>query len=393
MKSPIHRIFCSGVLAIMSFTLTAQTADEVIARHIDAHGGADRWNSVEALKITGKFTAFSLENDFMCIRTNTGSYYADLHLGEKHVIESLHEGEGWTIDPWQEMDYARRLNSGEENALAQKAEFFTPFFNYQVKGHSVEYSGMDTVDGLQMHKLLLTRVNGKTETWYLNADTYLEYKCESDWVDFAQTVPAETYFDDFREVEGLILPFFVERTFWQRDRILLVKDVEINPGVDPSIFTMPRRKEMENIAFLQGTWDVAVEAWTRMGTWYTMGATKSTIDFISPNMLQEKITYERVFLISKIRNFSYNEAGGNYRVSEYDEPTTVLSVFEGVLTDTSFVFDDTKIQYSGGEPDVSPKTRYVVSMDEEDGFVIERLGSTDGGETWGPRDRFTYTRK
>jgi hypothetical protein len=392
MKSKISRVI-PFVALFLSCGLFAQTADEIIARHIEAHGGAAAWSKVEAVRVTGKFTAFSLENDYTAYKTKAGSYYADFYLGEKRVIESIHENEGWTIDPWQEMDYARRLNDGEMNAFMQKAEFITPFLDYHEKGHSVDYPGLDTIDGMVMHTLKLTRPNGRIETWHLNADTYLEYKCEADWVDFAMNVPAETYFDDFQEVDGLVFPFFVERTFWQRDRILLVEDIGINPEIDPAMFIMPRRAEMEELSFLQGHWDVTVEVMTRRGTWYPMDSTTSIIEFVAQNMLQERITYERVFLISRSRSYTYNEAGKNFRVAEYDDLTTTLSLFEGVLSDTAFVFDDAGIRYGDPEPEGRTLTQYVAGQITVDGFVLERNVSTDAGETWQPRDRFTYKRQ
>jgi hypothetical protein len=392
MKTGTSRLRYLIILLIIPFFLSSQTADEIIAKHIDAHGGLAAWGKVDAIKVTGMFTAFSLENEYSSVKTKDGSYFADLYLGEKRVIEALHQGAGWTIDPWQDMEYARRLNSGELNVLMQKAEFITPFLNYQDKGYSVDYTGMDTLDGMIMHRLNLTRPNGKSETWYLHADTFLEYKCESEWVDFARTMPAESYFDDFRSVEGLVFPFFVERTFWQRDRILLIENIEINPTVNFEKFQMPRRPEMDALAFLEGTYEVTVEAWTRRGSWYPMGSSTSTIAFVSPNLLQEQITYERIYSVYKKREFAFNENSGNYLVSEYNDLTTALSFYSGDLTDSLFVFDDTSVVLSNRTENISEHARYVISNIDPGGFTLERHTSTDGGETWGPRDRFTYVK-
>jgi len=119
--------------------LLAQTAEEIIAKHIDAHGGADKWEKVDALKITGRFTAFSLEKDFTSYKTKCGKYYSDFHLGEQRVIEAFNGKCGWTIDPWQEIEYARKINAGETNVFMQKATFFTPIFKYKENGYKVEY--------------------------------------------------------------------------------------------------------------------------------------------------------------------------------------------------------------------------------------------------------------
>ncbi len=393
MNPGINRLVYVSIFLSFSFFAFTQSVDEIIEKHIAAHGGADKWEKVDAIKITGKFTAFSLEKDYTCYKTKSGFYFGDFNLGVENVIESFNGETGWTIDPWLEMDYARNLNSGEINVFLQKAEFFTPFYKYKEKGHTVEYSGLDTIDGIEVFVLKLTRTNGKIETWYLNSKTYLEYFCKSDWVDFARTLPSEIFFDDFRTVDGLVLPFFTDRTFWQRDRVLQIENVEINPKIDENIFVMPRRKEIDKLAFLQGEWNVKVEAWTRRGTWYDMGNTTSTISFASTNMLQENITYERTFQISKTINYAYNELSDNYRVSVFDDLSSSINIFQGGFIDTSFIYDNTRISFGDSIPEGNEYFQFSISNIKNDSFIIERKNSTDQGKTWNPRDKFTYTRK
>lgn len=393
MNQRINQLICVIIFLSLPSLVFSQSVDEIIEKHIVAHGGAENWNKVEALKITGQFTAFSLEEDYMCYKTKSGSYYSDYHLGVENIVEGFNGKTGWTTDPWQEMDYARNLNSGEVNVFLQKAEFFTPFFNYKEKGHKVEYTGLDTIDGLEVFTLKLTRSNEKVETWYLDSKTYLEYLCKSDWIDFARVMPSEIFFDDFRTVDGLVIPFFTDRTFWQRDRVLQIENVEINPEIDEKIFVMPRREEIGKLAFLEGEWDVKVDAWTRRGTWYDMGSTTSSIQFVSTNMLQEKISYERIYQISKIINYTYNESGENYRISEFDDLSSSLSVYNGRFTDTSFVYDNSKISYGDTLTEDIPYIQFSITNIEKDSFLIERKNSLDKGKTWNPRDKFTYTRK
>lgn len=393
MKSSIQQLICVILFLGFQSIASSQNVDEIIEKHIAAHGGAENWKEVNVLKITGKFTAFSLENDYTSYKTKSGCYYGDFHLGEMNVIESFNGESGWTIDPWQEMDYARNLNAGEVNSFLQKAEFFTPFYNYKEKGHTVEYTGLDTLDGVQVYTLALTRTNGKKETWYLDASTYLEYLCKSDWVDFGRTSPSETFFDDFRSVDGLVIPFFIERTFWQRDRILLIEEVEINPEIDKSIFVMPQRKEMMELEFLQGEWEVKVEAWTRSGTWYDLGSTTSSIHFDRTNILQEKIAYERIFAISKTVYYTYNEAAANYRISVFDDLSFSFEVYEGELHDTAFVFNDTQVVFSNAQAEGTPHTQYFISPIDKNNFTLEIQTSLDNGTTWNPKDRFTYLRR
>jgi hypothetical protein len=365
--------------------ILAENVDTIIAKHIEAHGGLEKWNKVETMKVTGNFTAFSIEKDFMSLKTKSGEYYADLQLGKHKVIEAFDGKQGWTIDPWQEINYARRINSGEENVFAQKAEFTTPFFNYKERGHQVEFIGEEKLEGLDVFVLKLTRSNGQSEKWYLDSKTYLEYKYESNWVDFATELPSETFFDDFRTVDGLVIPFFVERTFWQRDRVMQIDNIEINSEFDKQLLEMPKREEIKKLNFLKGVWDVKMEAWTRKETWRNTGETISNIDFTATNILQESIKVERTFPIDITMSYTYSEASGKYRISVLDDLSSTFEVFEGDFTDTTFVFDNSlekKDNY----------TQFTLSEISDEGFVLTRKVSRDKGVTWKPRDQFTYTR-
>lgn len=251
------------ILLVLTLSLTpllkAQNVEEIISKHIEAHGGAEKWDAINSMEITAKFTAFSEENDWYAIKTKTGCYYSDLHIGQHKVKEAFNGKWGWTIDPWHQFTFPRRLNKFEDNVFLQKADLFTPFYNYKEKGSTVEYVGEENVDGIDTYVIKLTRSNGKWETWYLNKETYLEVKSVSEWVDFGMRSPAESFFDDFREVDGLIIPFFVERMFGQRDRMLVIEKVIFNKAVDKKMFEMPKSTEMQKLAFMAGLWDVKIE--------------------------------------------------------------------------------------------------------------------------------------
>ncbi len=385
MNKKIYQLVLVCLTLCLPNLILAENVEVIIAKHIEAHGGLEKWSKVETMKVTGQFTAFSIEKDFMTLKTRSGEYYADLQMGKHQVIEAFDGKQGWTIDPWQEINYARRINSGEENVFAQKAEFTTPFFNYKERGHQVEFVGEEKLEGLDVFVIKLTRSNGKSEKWYLDANTYLEYKCESNWVDFARELPSETFFDDFRTVNGLVIPFFVERTFWQRDRVMQIENVEINSTFDKQLLEMPKREEIKKLNFLKGNWDVKMEAWTRRGTWHNTGETVSIINFSATNILQEKIKVERTFPIDITISYTYNEASGKYRISILDDLSSSFEVFEGDFTDTSFVFDNSMEKKDN-------YTQFTLSEISDEGFMLTRKISSDKGATWKPRDQFTYTR-
>ncbi|MAE08256.1 MAG: hypothetical protein CL661_05800 [Bacteroidetes bacterium] len=391
MKLIVYYFFLVSFLICNFSIIQAQDVDEIIAKHIKAHGDTDKWDNIRSMKITGSFTAFSVEKDFFAIKTDNGTYYSELYLGQHKVIESFDGKSGWTIDPWQDFIFPRELNKSEINVFNQKADFFTPFYKYKEKGYKVELIGEQNVDGINTYVIKLTRPNGHSETWYLDTNTYLEYKCESDWVDFAYDSPAESYFDDFRNVDGIVIPFFIERTFSQRDRILQIKDIEFNVDIDESIFEMPRSAEIKKLAFLIGEWNVKVDVWTRSGSWYNIDSTISTISYIATNMIEEKIQYDRIFVQSNIVDYTYNSSTEKYRITVFNNFSSDIEIFEGNFTDSTFVVENTFISYGDSTQNNNP-FQVVFSDIEKDSFIVGVNYSRDKGATWNPRDKFTYTR-
>ena len=392
MKS-VRCLFFIIISAIcLSPVMHAQDVEEIITKHIKAHGDIDKWETIQSMEIRGRFTAFSEEDDFYTLKTKSGTYYSKLHLGQFEVTEAFDGTSGWTIDPWHEFTYPRELNKAEVNVFNQKAEFFTPFYKWKERGFKVELLGKDTLDGVEVFAIKLSRQNGKSETWYLDANTFLEYKYESEWVDFGYGTPAETYFDDFRTVDGIVIPFFIERTFYIRNRMMQLEDVKFNVDVDGKLFKMPRSEEMEKLAFLEGEWEVKVDVWSRRGSWYRLDSTVSIIQWEATNLLLEKIIYDRIYVQSKWINYSYSSSTKKYRIVVFNGFPSDFELFEGSFNDSTFIANQVFIN---GEDSTQQKSfsRVILQDMEEDSFIFTIETTRDAGTNWRPQDKFTYIRR
>jgi len=371
----------------------AQELDEIIAKHIEARGGAEKWAAIDNMKITGRFTAFSVEEDWMAIKTKEGKYYSELYLGKYAVIEAFDGEHGWTIDPWQEITYPRLLNATEENVFHQKSELMTPFFRYKEKGLQAEFLGKEDLDGVEVFAIQLTRPNGKFEIWYIDATSYLEYKSVSIWTDFSYPSEAESYFEDFREVDGLVIPFYVEKSFSQRNRVLMIENIDLNIPVDEELFKMAKSPEMEKIAFLVGNWEVKVEGWSgRANRWYPMGETTSEIEFDANNMIEEEISITANFVIPMTVLYSYHAKSGKYRLAMYNDFSSEMNMFLGQMNDTAFMADNLNVSY-GEEMSEQAFGKVMITPVDKDHFTVEIQNSFDKGETWNAGQRLSYSRK
>lgn len=388
----IYYIILSLIISLPFFS-KAQELDEIIAKHIEAHGGAEKWNAVENMKITAQFTSFSEVDDWMAIKTKDGKYYSELSLGKFNVVEAFDGQHGWTIDPWMDIDYPRLLNKSEENVFLQKAAWMTPFFNYKEKGLELEFLGEEDLEGVAVYTIKLSRPNGNSEIWYLSKDSYLEYKRVSMWVDFTYPSEAETYFEDFREVNGLIIPFYVEKMFSQRNRVLEIEKVELNVEVSDGMFKMPQSKEMEKLAFLKGEWVTQVEVWSARGNrWYPIGETTSNIQSAGNNLIEENVEYTVNFVMPIKLLYSFHAESNKYRLTIYNGFSSEMDVFIGEWNDSTFIAENTQIIY-GEDFETQSFGKITITPTDENNFIILIQNSFDKGENWTDRLKLAYTRK
>jgi len=383
-------IFIFGIL--ISQIANAQTTEEIIHRHIEAHGGQERMERINSMQIKGQFTAFSLEKPFWLYKDRSGKYYGQFYIGEFAITEYYDGSQGWTIDPWQDIDYARKISEEEKNTFTQKAEIITPFFRYREKAYEVEFRGITDFDGQEVFELELTRPNGKKEKWFLDTGNYLEVASFSDWTDFAWPMPSESYYDDFRDVDGIVVPFYTERTFGQRNRIHQIEEILFDQDVNEALFSMPCRQEMQKLAKLCGEYEVDVKTMTQRGSWYDLGKTESHIRFNSANLLELEIRYDKILPVIKTIRFSYEE-NDTFRASIYDELDTRQIFLQGSVSDTLIRFTEWLVPEQTDDQPGKETRRFDIREINDKGFIFMFSSSSDGGLNWRETDRFVYTRK
>jgi hypothetical protein len=340
------------------------------------------------MRITGQFTHFSVQHPFLTVLQRPGSFYSEFHIGHQFVREGYDGEVGWTIDPWQGFAFPRRVNRAELNVFYQKAEFATPFFDYRERGYLVEYVGEDNVDGLDMLVLQLTRQNNQVETWYLDANTYLEYKTIAQWIDFATPMASEVFYDDFREVDGLTIPFFMERMFANRHLVTQIEAVELNPDIDPEVFSVPPCEGMQRLAVMEGEWDVQVEMQNRQGNWVVADSTTTSVDWAHRDVLQFKVFYGGAFPATHLMTLSHHRRDSLYQLSVLNDFYSSTEVFEGRFNDGTLVLEN--IHSTQGES--KTPLQLHIQMPEPDYFLVERLRTADQGATWTVFEKLHYRR-
>lgn len=380
-----------GWLLMLCFSAGhSQNLEKIIARHIEARGGAKNWAKIENMKITGRYVAFSEEKDFRTLKSSNGCLYSEFWMGKFKVTEAFDGKSGWTIDPWHDFSFPRLMNKSEVNALLQKSTLATPFFHLKQEGIQAQLMENENVDGVDCFVIKLTRSNGFKETWYLRTDNYLEYKCKSQWVDFATPMPAESFYEDFRNINGLVIPFYEERNYGQRNNIQKISTIEFNVPFDRQQLQMPKSPEMQKLSFLEGQWDVKAEIWVaRRNKWYPVDQTTSQIEFEGNNMVLEHLILTEDYVQPIVQQYSFHKSSQKYRMTQYNDFSSETELFTGQFEGAVLMLDKQDLSSPAGSDYME---RYIFTPVNDNEFTLEIKTSTDKGDKWNDSRKLSYLR-
>jgi hypothetical protein len=233
------------VFLVLTYSLAAQTAEELVAKNIQAKGGIDKIKAIHSLRMTGKLQQGSLT---ILLRSDT---MAPTFMRQMVTIQGMTQVQaydgagGWQINPFQGRKDPERLGEDDTRDLQDDSDFYGPLVDYQSKGNTVEYLGHDTVDGDDAYRLKITLKNGDIFYYFLDPDTYLEIRTEKQ--EFIRGSVRETFNElgSYKKVNEVYYPFAIESGSKgsPNDRAkITVEKIEANVQIEASEFTMPVAK-------------------------------------------------------------------------------------------------------------------------------------------------------
>jgi Outer membrane lipoprotein-sorting protein len=242
----IARFFFSGilVLAFSSFSASAQTVDEVIAKNVQAHGGAEKLKSVKSLRTSAKFSQGSFRADLRQENKRADKVREEFIIQGLAQVQAYDGKTGWQISPFGGRKDPELLSQDDLKSLVVDADIDGPLVDYKEKGHKAELVGHDSMEGTDCFKIKLSMKNGDVRYYFLDADSYLELKLEIQTTIRGALQESELYYGDYEQVNGIYYPFAVEQAqkgSSSRAQITVEK-IEQNIPLDDAHFTMPVSK-------------------------------------------------------------------------------------------------------------------------------------------------------
>jgi hypothetical protein len=240
-----HFLFLSAMLCLFA---QAQTADDVINKHITATGGAALWEKVFAVKYSGVYvmgpgmdapvTEINLSKPFK-------GYYSDFTWQGMTNKQVMRADSGWSYNPFGGKRETDPLSANDVRSINLSCDPQGMLFNYTRKGYTVDYLGTDDMDGTEIHKLRLTTKEGDMVYYYIDAESFYILKIARRVKLRDKEEKSQTTFSDFRKTEfGIVLPFSaqqVDEKGNEQGGPINFSKIEVNGALDASIFEKPKQ--------------------------------------------------------------------------------------------------------------------------------------------------------
>ncbi len=242
MKPILNSLAALFLLAAASAAAADLTPDQVIDKYVAASGGYAKVKGVQSLKMTGLYSAGDAPIPFVILRKRPNLYRWDRDIKGQKLVLSFDGQTAWWINPFGDQAGPAKMPEADGKNLEGESTFEDELIDYKKKGSRVEMLGLDDVDGQQAYKLKVTRKDGNIERYFISSDNFLKLKQSFVFSSNNREFELLTVYQNYKAVNGVLLPHHVERDFAGQHRVIEYKTIEVNPKLDDAAFHMPKGK-------------------------------------------------------------------------------------------------------------------------------------------------------
>ena len=230
-----------SLTALFGAAVHAQTADEIIAKHIDATGGKDKLAAINSIRLENTMNVMDNDAASTTIVLNGKGYRSESDFGGQKLIQVVTDKGGWAVNPFGGSAEPAAMPDDQYKAGVSQL-FIVPFLNYAARGEKAELLGKEKVGNVDAYKLKLTSKDNVASTYYIDPATYYIVQSVRSADMGGQMVNVTTSFSDFKKSDyGWVVPQSTQVNFGdQFSMTAKVKKMEINVPVDAAVFEMKK---------------------------------------------------------------------------------------------------------------------------------------------------------
>lgn len=229
-------IVCSALFGALA--LHAQTADEIVAKSLDAIGGKQAISQVKSITMETSVQVMGNEAPGTVEILDGVGYKSDIDFNGSKVVQCYNGKGGWSVNPMAGQPDPTPMSDDQYKNGADEIYVGGPLYDYTAKGNKLELISKDG----GVYKIKVTSKNNVETTYVIDGKTYMVNSITRKGEMQGQEVDITTNFSDYQKTEsGFMMPHTLDLDFGGQFQLTItVKKVELNKTIDPAIFEMPK---------------------------------------------------------------------------------------------------------------------------------------------------------
>ena len=226
-------LIASIVVIAATVAATAQTADEIITKHIEAVGGKDAWKKITSLSIDGVLTVQGNDIEISLVQLHGKGMRQNITVQGMSGYQIVTPTHGWTFLPFQGLTEVVAMSEDDVKRAQSDLDVQGPLLDYREKGHAVEFAGTETIGETECYKLAVTFNSGKKATMFIDSKSYFTVRTNVSQKVNGQEQDLQMNYSGFEtRPEGIVMPRSVSLPYGT----MTISKIEVNKPIDESVF-------------------------------------------------------------------------------------------------------------------------------------------------------------
>jgi len=235
----VRPLLAALTVPLLFLTLAADdqkppSVDEIIAKSIDARGGIDKIKGLESMRMSGTAELNDqIQAAVRIVNKRPNLTRFEMDVNGATLVQAFDGKSSWSVNPFAKSSAPEAGPEARSRELREHTDMDGLLVDYKAKGRKVDLDGTEDVGGSPAWKLKVTEKDGGADYIYLDTKSFLMVKSSS------AHMGSNITFGDYRQVDGLMLPFRIEQNAAAGKIVMTLDKIEINVPVDEAQFKMP----------------------------------------------------------------------------------------------------------------------------------------------------------
>jgi hypothetical protein len=228
----LKSLFTAAAALSLTVAAQAQSADEIIAKHIEARGGLDKIRAIQSLVMEGSLNIMGNDVQLRFFRQHGKASKVEITVMGSAGYEMHLPTAGWRYLPFQGMTAPQPMDTEEVAASQDQLDVHGALVDYKTKGHQVEFGGKENIEGNDYYKLVLVQKGGTAIHYFIDKEYKLFRIVSKRTVNGEEKENITTYMDYQKTSDGLLFA----RTWITARGEISISDIKVNAPIDEAVF-------------------------------------------------------------------------------------------------------------------------------------------------------------